>query len=143
MRRKSNIEKKIVTLTTVTCVLIAIIFSIYTANKAQKPDIEKCYSEKVLAFEGVISNYKTDVLAEKSTFLLNDSVQFSIPRNIKEMYLNDGDTITKIKDSNIYVVKRSNSYKWQEHKSIDTFRFGCLPTKTSANSVFIKIVAGH
>ena len=76
-------------------------------------------------FEGVISNYKTDILAERSTFNLNDTISITIPRNSKEMYLNDHDTILKVKDTNLYIVKRSTLWVGQEKKKIDTFKFDC------------------
>jgi len=105
---------------------IVILFFFWRAcNRVEKQYLTKCKLEKTLEFNGVISNYKTDIFAEKSTFLLNDSIPITIPRNSKEMHLNDHDTVIKFKDSNLYIVKSSTLWIGQTRKDIDTFRFEC------------------
>ncbi len=85
----------------------------------------KCQLEKTLSFEGIISNYKTDILAEKSTFYLNDTIFITVPRNSKELSLMDYDTIIKANGSNLYIVKRHILWKGQTKQKIDTFVFAC------------------
>ena len=80
--------------------------------------------EKNLFFQGVVSNYTSDVFAETSTFLLNDSVRITIPRNSKEVFLSNGDTVFKWKDTSVYVVRRD--LHWPH--AIDTFFFNCRTT---------------
>jgi len=116
-------EAKVIVYLTVPAILLLVFWK--ACNRAEKSYSVKCHKERPMAFEGVITNYKTDVLAEKSTFNLNDSISMTIPRNSKEMYLNDHDTIMKVKDTNLYIVKRSTLWTGQERKKIDTFNFNC------------------
>jgi hypothetical protein len=103
---------------------VILIFALTKAcNRVDKHYAAKCSQEKTLSFEGVITNYKTNIRAETSTFNLNDSFLITIPRSSKEMYINNDDTITKIKGANMYIVKRATIYIGR--KAIDTFKFDC------------------
>ena len=64
-------------------------------ERIEKRFMAKCTLEKTLSFEGVVSGYKTDIFSEESTFLLNDTIRITIPRNSKEVSLHDGDTVKK------------------------------------------------
>jgi hypothetical protein len=41
------------------------------------------------------------------------------------MFLYDNDTIKKVKDKNLYIVKRATLWNGEKSKKIDTFKFDC------------------
>lgn len=95
---------KTVKLVGIALLLIAIFFFWRSSSRESNRYATSCAAEKTLHFTGFVSHYKTDVFAEKSTFLLNDSIQVTIPRNAKQVPLHDGDTVTKLAGQNTYIV---------------------------------------
>lgn len=98
-----------------------------TSNRINKKYIDKCKAEKELEFNGIVTNYLSNVLEERGSFNLNDTGKFyTIPRSSKAMYLIEGDTIIKLKNRNRYIVKRHEfGINSLIKKAIDTFDFDC------------------
>lgn len=67
---------------------------------------QKMSYRKGFSFQGAVANYKTGILAIRSTFLLDDSVEITIPGSSKEVYLQDGDTVFKLLNTSVYIVKK-------------------------------------
>ena len=123
MKTFNNILERIIQIVSIIFPVV-IIFIFWKGCKETKGEnLKKLNFEKKLSFSGKISNYKTDIFTEKSTFILDDSILTAIPRNSKELFLNDGDEITKIKGNNIYIVKRNILWNNESKKAIDTFNF--------------------
>ena len=89
--------------------------------------IIKCKAERALEFNGVVTNYSSNVLEERSTFSLDGTGKFyTIPESSKAMYLTEGDTIIKLKNQNRYIVKRHDFGRNSLiKKAVDTFDFDC------------------
>jgi hypothetical protein len=103
--------------------VVVLVGLVLWGKKADRAAEKKCQVERALQFEGVISNYQTDIESETSTFNLDsDNALYKIPRSSKELLLDDRDTIKKITGENSYIV-RHNSGLWIHH--IDTFKFEC------------------
>jgi hypothetical protein len=83
-----------------------------------KREYNKWKKEKLIQFEGVVSDYKTDIRKEESSFLLNDSIRIIIPRSYKEVIVGNGDTIIK-KEGHSYIVK----YWLYEDAKRHTYKF--------------------
>ena len=115
--------KKTTNLLTLIFLFIVLIFFWKAKNNANKNEINKSDIEKKISFSGTISKYKTDIFAEKSTFIIDDSISITIPRNSKELFLNNGDEITKTKGNNFYIVKRNTLLNNESKKVVDTFNF--------------------
>jgi len=94
-------------------------------KRADKQYDAKCKLERTMQFEGVVSNYKTDIFAEKSTFLLNDTTQIIIPRSSKEVGLHNGDTVTKVAGQNVYLVRWQNGWNGTKQETSRKFEFDC------------------
>ena len=123
MKTFNNILKRIIQIVSVIFPLVIIFIFWKGCKETERENLKKLNFEKKLSFSGKISNYKTDIFTEKSTFILDDSILTAIPRNSKELFLNDGDEITKIKGNNIYIVKRNILWNNESKKAIDTFNF--------------------
>jgi hypothetical protein len=102
-------------------------FFLRMKSKVQKKYVKECSREQKLEFDGVISFYYSDVHKETASFCINNSDSFhTIPRSVKAMSLEDGDTIKKLQGSNRHIVK------WKDFgknllvtKAVDTFDFDC------------------
>lgn len=108
--------------------MLVLIFVWWKAgSKLSKKYAIKCNAERELAFEGKISNYTSNVMEERGVFNLNDTSQFyTIPRSSKAMYLIEGDTIIKLKNSNRYfVIRHEFGTNSLIKKAVDTFDFDC------------------
>ena len=123
MKTFNNILKRIIQIVSVIFPLVIIFIFWKGCKETERENLKKLNFEKKLSFSGKISNYKTNIFTEKSTFILDDSILTAIPRNSKELFLNDGDEITKIKGNNIYIVKRNILWNNESKKAIDTFNF--------------------
>jgi hypothetical protein len=131
-RQISPIERtiKIVIRLTYSLAIIALLFYWWaTCNRIDKKYAARCVTERTLQFEGVVSNYQTDIFAEQSTFLLNDSAKISIPRSSKEIPLQDGDTITKLVGQNSYIIRWSHGRKDITGATMRRFDFDCPNSK--------------
>jgi hypothetical protein len=106
---------------------VLLFFFLRMRSKVYKKYAKECSREQKLEFDGVISFYYSDVHKETASFCINNSDSFyTIPRSVKAMSLEDGDTIKKLPGSNRYIVK------WKDFgknllvtKAVDTFDFDC------------------
>lgn len=101
--------------------LILFLLVLKFRKNAESFENKKCSIEVELAFDGIITNYQTDVLREESKIELNHSKVFLIPRSYKELQLVKGDSVVKIYGTHIYLVKHDNY-----DQNIDTTLFECV-----------------
>jgi hypothetical protein len=105
IRREKIRRRKMVNLVFLISPLILLIVWWRGCVELEKRAVIKCEEEYNLSFAGVISNYQTNILAERSTFMLNDSIEITIPRSKKEVFVSNGDTIVKERGTHSYLVR--------------------------------------
>ena len=73
-----------------------------------------------MSYQGVVRNYSTDLFNDRSTFTLDNFTDtITIPRSQKSLYMENDDTIIKLKGQNTYILK---SFR---RNRIDTSQFDC------------------
>jgi hypothetical protein len=124
-----NFFKKILVVGFILVPVIILFLWWRAGERVEKVYNANCKLEKRLKFEGIVSDYKTDIFAEKSSFRLNDSTLVTIPRSSKQVSLHNGDTVIKLLNQNSYVVKWANKFRIGHngsfYKAADTFIFEC------------------
>ena len=117
--------KKILTIAYIVAPVIFLFVWWRACERVDRQYNAKCKQERAQHFEGIVSNYKTDIFAEKFTFLLNDTIQVTIPRSSKEVGLRDGDTVTKVAGQNIYLVRWKDGWNGIKQETSRRFEFDC------------------
>lgn len=99
---------------------IWIVFWQYKNGQIDKKSARDCVREREMSYQGVVRNYSTDLFNDRSTFTLDNFTDtITIPRSQKSLYMENDDTIIKLKGQNTYILK---SFR---RNRIDTSQFDC------------------